>query len=180
MKKGIGAILVVFCLAVCIFGFTLSYGGGTTYEFQQVEFIENYTEGDFSSVIGKPKQNEKNQDESAEMKALKVSQTYKANTTLTQAQFRLIEKESGKKFAKTYSYTIDSVKGTAEPNSYYWVVFQPKMSKLTGYIIKKYKGKEEKTYVEVVYPKADPNNSKKVQGEAVFKNAKEKPAEKLS
>lgn len=179
MKKVIAGICLIACLAVFVFGFTLVYGKGTTYEFQQIEFIENYTEGDFS-MASKPVQNSESSEKNIEIKDFKIDMTFKSNVKLNQGQFRLIEKETGKSFSKAFKYTADPVSGKAEPKTYSWAVFEPEVSKITGNIIKREGDKEVKTYVEIVYPKKDPSNAKRILGKFEFKNSAQRPAEKLS
>lgn len=181
MKK-VGSILcVLFIVAIAAWGFSMARSNGVTYEFKQNEFIEDYTEGNFSSTISKVVKNETGATKTEEFKELSVSQTYKCNVKLNQAQWRLIETTTGKGFTASYKFTAPAVSGTAEAETYSWAEFKPQMSKITGYIIKKDGGKEaSKTYVEIVYPKKDPNNSKQCLGEVVFKNDTKKPAEKLS
>lgn len=181
MKSAIKALCFVFLIGVIGLGYYLAWDNGVTYEFVEEERIENFTEQKFASTVGKVYKNEKEAEEEKEFTNLSSSQTYKCNVKLQQAEWRLIEKATGVMFTKKYTKKIDSIKGTVKPNEYAWVEFTPEMTKITGYIIEKHGGQEaKKTYVEIVYPKADAENKSAPAGTVEFKTAPEKPAEKLS
>lgn len=180
MKSAIKAICLVFMVAVIGLGYYYAADGGVTYEFEEIERIENYTGQKFTTTVGKVVKNDTEAEKVQEFKNVAISQTYKCNVKLVQAEWRLIEEKLGVMFTKTYKKTVDSISGTVAPNNYSWVEFTPEMTKVTGYIVKNAGGKETKTYVEIVYPKADSENASAPAGTVEFKTAAEKPAEKLS
>ena len=180
MKSAIKAVCLVFMAAVIGMGYYLASDGGVTYEFVETERIENYTGQKFTTTVGKVVKNDTEAEKVQEFKNVAISQTYKCNVKLVQAEWRLIEETTGVMFTKTYKNTVESVSGAVAPNNYAWVEFTPTMTKLSGYIVKNAGGKETKTYVEIVYPQADAEKASAPAGTLEFKTSAEKPAEKLS
>lgn len=180
MKNVIKAICLVFMAGVIALGFYYAADGGVSYEFVETERIENYTGQKFTTTVGKVVKNDTEAEKVQEFTNISTTQTYKCNVKLQQAEWRLIEEKLGVMFTKSYKKTIDSISGPVAPNNYAWVEFTPEMTKVTGYIVKHSGNKETKTYVEIVYPKADSATPSAPAGTVEFKTAAEKPAEKLS
>lgn len=179
MKKVLGAICLVFMAAVIGLGYYYAADGGVTYKFEETDRVENYTEQKFTTKVGKVVKNDTEAEKVQEFKDVSTTQTYKCNVKLVQSQWRLIEEAVGINFTKSYKNTI-SGEVNVPANNYAWVEFTPEMTKVTGYIVKNAGGKETKTYIELVYPKADAENAGAAAGQVEFKTAEEKPAEKLS
>ncbi|MBQ5851448.1 MAG: hypothetical protein IIW54_11680 [Lachnospiraceae bacterium] len=180
MKSALKAICLLFMAGVIAMGYYFAADGGVTYRFEETERIDNYTDQLFTTTVGKVAKNDTEAAKQQEFKNISTTQTYKCNVKLVQAEWRLIEDTIGVKFTKSYKKTIDSISGTVAPNNYSWVEFTPEMTKVSGYLIKDSGGKETKTYVEIVYPKADAQNAAAPAGKVEFKNSAVKPAEKLS
>lgn len=180
MKKVLSAICLVFLAAVVALGYYYAADGGVTYSFVESERIENFTDQKFTTTVGKVAVNDTEAEKNIEFNNISTTQTYKCNVKLLQAEWRLIEETTGVSFTKSYKKTIENISGSVAPNNYAWVEFTPEMSKITGYLVKNAGGKETKTYIELVYPKADAESASAPAGKVEFKTAAEKPAEKLS
>lgn len=180
MKSALKVICLLFMAGVVALGYYFAADGGVTYRFEETERIENYTGQNFTTRVGNVVKNDTEAEKEQEFKNISTTQTYKCNVKLVQAEWRLIEEELGVMFTKSYKKTIDSISGTVAPNNYSWVEFTPEMTKVSGYLIKDAGGKETKTYVEIVYPKADSEDASAPAGKVEFKTSADKPAEKLS
>lgn len=180
MKSALKAICLLFMAGVIAMGYYFAADGGVTYRFEETERIENYTDQKFTTTVGKVAKNDTEAEKEMEFSKISTSQTYKCNVKLVQAEWRLIEETIGVNFTKSYKKSIDSISAKVAPNNYAWVEFTPEMTKVSGYLIKDAGGKETKTYIEIVYPKADAENASAPAGTVEVKTSAEKPAEKLS
>ncbi len=178
MKSVMKAICALFVVGVIALGVVFATNGGVTYEFEVVENIDSYAQGESAVMLGEVYKNDSEQTENKTFEGLTYTGTYKSNEDLLQAEYRLIEETTGINFSKSYSkQAIENVTGDVAANEYAYVNFTPQVGKISGYLVQKSGEGETREYIEIVYPIAEDG---KVVGETELVTSMEKPAEKLS